>query len=147
MSEIFPIHAASGRPGSLVLLFVLGLVALFLFIGYSARATRYVVSEEGVAIQRTLYGRALGWDELVTEEARLVDLDGTPELQPVLRTNGIGLPGYRAGWFRLRGGGRALLFLTRSEGVVAVPTTGGFTLLLSPADPEGFLAALQRRSR
>ena len=76
MSEIFPIHAASGRPGSLVLLFVLGLVALFLFIGYSARATRYVVSEEGVAIQRTLYGRALGWDELVTEEARLVDLDG-----------------------------------------------------------------------
>ena len=36
----------------------------------------------------------------------------TAQLRPGLRTMGTGLPGYRAGWFRLRNGEKALLYLT-----------------------------------
>ena len=36
-----------------------------------------------------------------------------------------------------------LLFLTDPSRAVYLPTTGSYTLLIGPADPEGFLAALE----
>ena len=147
MTEIFPIQSPSGRPGAFLILLMLALLLLFAFIGYSARAARFVVDEEGIAIRRALYGRALSWNQVAVEDARIVDLGEEGDLKPTLRTNGIGLPGYRAGWFRLQGGERGLLFVTRSERSVAVPTTEGYTLLVSPADPDAFLASLHRHSR
>jgi hypothetical protein len=66
-----------------------------------------------------------------------------PELQPTRRTFGTGLPGYRSGWFRLRNGERALLYLTDEARAVYVPTTAGYSVLLSPRDPDQFVAALR----
>jgi hypothetical protein len=57
---------------------------------------------------------------------------------------GTGLPGYRAGWFRLRNGEKALVSLTDTHHVVYVPTSRGFALLLSPAEPDRVLAAVRR---
>jgi hypothetical protein len=55
---------------------------------------------------------------------------------------GTGLPGYQAGWFRLRNGEKALVYLTDRRRAVYVPTTAGYDVLLSPEDPDGFLRAL-----
>jgi hypothetical protein len=44
--------------------------------------------------------------------ARRVGLSREVDLQPAGRTLGTGLPGYQAGWFRLRNGEKALLYLT-----------------------------------
>jgi len=54
---------------------------------------------------------------LRTSEARRIDLAASPELQPRRRTLGTGLPGYQAGWFRLKGGEKAdpEAFLRRSS--------------------------------
>ncbi len=60
------------------------------------------------------------------------------------RTNGIGLPNYQSGWFRLANGSAALLFVTDWSRAVVVPTTEHFDLLVSPADPQAFLTALNR---
>jgi hypothetical protein len=60
---------------------------------------------------------------------------------------GTGLPGYRAGWFRLRNGEKALLYLTDANRAVYIPTTAGYGVLFSPVDPEAFLAALANVSR
>ena len=59
---------------------------------------------------------------------------------------GTGLPGYQAGWFRLRNGEKALLYLTDRARAVYIPTTAGYSLLLSPADPDGFLSQLRSLS-
>jgi hypothetical protein len=59
-----------------------------------------------------------------------------------VRTLGTGLPGYKAGWFRLGNGEKALVYLTDLERAVYVPTRAGYSLLLSPADPQAFLNAL-----
>lgn len=56
---------------------------------------------------------------------------------------GTGLPGYQSGWFRLANGERALLYLTDRSKAVHVPTTLGYSLLLSPDDPDAFLSALK----
>jgi hypothetical protein len=54
------------------------------------------------------------------------------------------LPGYASGWFDLASGESALLYLTDRQRAVYVPTDLGFSLLLSPRDPDAFLAALRR---
>ena len=56
----------------------------------------------------------------------------------------MGLPGLAAGWYRLNGGEKALVFVTDKARAVYVPTRLGYALVVSPADPDGFLEALRR---
>ena len=48
------------------------------------------------------------------------------------------------GWFRLKNGEKALVSLTDRHRAVYVPTSRGYALLVSPAEPDSFLAALRR---
>ena len=105
--------------------------------------TAYEVSDAGLRVRGTLYGRRVPGAALRPDAARAVDLAAEPALAPVRRTNGLGLPGYGAGWFRLASGERALAFLTDPARVVHVPTTAGYALLLSVDDPGGFVRALR----
>ncbi|MBX3148402.1 MAG: hypothetical protein KF785_16680 [Gemmatimonadales bacterium] len=147
MLESFAIAPAASRPlwviGAIAGFLVL-LVLVFLYVASASRRTQFTLGDEGLTISRTLYGRTIPWSALATDSARMVNLSEERELQPTMRTNGVGLPGYLTGWFRLRAGGRGLLFVTDRSRVVVVPTQNGFTLLLSVDDPEAFLAALRR---
>ena len=66
------------------------------------------------------------------------------ELKPARRTNGIGLPGYSEGWFKLANGERALLFVSDKVNVVYIPTREGYSVLLSTANHEEFLESLNK---
>jgi len=70
-------------------------------------------------------------------------LPGSDDTALGLRTNGIGMPGLSLGWFRT-GKGKAFAAVTDPAKVVILPTTAGYTLLVSPEDPDAFLAALRR---
>ena len=72
-----------------------------------------------------------------------MDLTAEREYRPSWRTNGVGLPGYSAGWFKLSNGQKALAFLTDRTRVVYLPTRAGYVLLLSVASPQEFLRALR----
>jgi hypothetical protein len=106
--------------------------------------TRFEVSAQGLAIKGDLYGRVIPWSTLQVASARLVDLDQEPQYRPWLKMNGAGLPGYHSGWFRLKSREKALVFLTRSNLAVYVPTNQGYAVLVSPERPSEFLAAVQR---
>jgi hypothetical protein len=56
---------------------------------------------------------------------------------------GTGLPGYRAGWFRLNNGERSLVYVTDWARVVYVPTSEGYSVLLSTPDPSALAEALR----
>jgi len=146
MVEVFTIAPASPKPlwvFAAIAVFLLALLLLFGFFAYASRATRFELSSEGLAIRRTMYGRTIPWSSLNTDDAGVVNLQQAPHLRPRWRSNGIGLPGYQAGWFRLREG-RGLLFVTDPTRVVALPTREGYTLLLSVRDPEAFVQAIRR---
>jgi hypothetical protein len=112
----------------------------------SARSARFEVSEHGLRLRGDLYGRLIPSAQIRPGAARRVDFRVASELSPQRRTLGTGLPGYRAGWFRLRNGESALLYLTDPSRAVYVPTTAGYSVLLSPAEPDAFLAALHAMS-
>jgi Bacterial PH domain len=128
---------------SLIPLLVLALVVSILWASInSARTATFELSSDGLRLRGDWYGRFIPADHLVRGMAKRVDWALTPELTPGRRTMGTGLPGYQAGWFRLRNGDRALLYLTHRSKVVYVPTTEGYAVLLSPSEPDKFLAAL-----
>lgn len=147
-TQVFSIAPVAGRamwglaavPG-VILILVVGLLAAAIV---GSRSARFEVSADGLRLRGDLYGRVIPTPQLRPGEARRVDFAITPELEPRIRTLGTGLPGYRAGWFRLRNGERALLYLTDRSRAVYIPTSAGYGVLVSPADPDGLVEALRR---
>jgi hypothetical protein len=148
--SVFPIAPAASRylwilvPVCVLLIGVLIMLAISLRGG---RASQFTVSPDSLRLHGDWYGRTLPLSQLRITEARRVDLKADTGLRPSWRRIGTGLPGYSAGWFKLRNGEKALLYLTDQSKAVYVPTTQGYSLLLSPADPDEFLAAIRGSTR
>ena len=149
--EVFAIAPADTK--ALWLIGLIPLLVLVLVVGVlgasitSARSAHFEVSTEGLRLRGDWYGRLIPANQLVPAGARRVDLANTPDLQPRRRTMGTSFSGYQAGWFRLRNGESALLYLTDRNKAVYMPTTAGYAVLLSPSEPERFLSALNTLTR
>lgn len=131
--------AVAPIPAALAVLFVL-----------LARATNHMsiaVGREHLTIRAGLRPRVIPTSALKLEGARSVDLTATPELEPIRRTNGTDIPGLKQGWFQLRNGEKALLILTDAKNSVYIPTSEGYSLLLSPPDAPAFLDAVKTSGR
>ena len=142
----FPIAPATSRylwfliPA---LILLLGAVVLVVASVRGAHSSTFEIRPDGLWLRGDLWGRLVPKAELRVDLARRVDLTQEAGLRPKWRRMGTALPGYQAGWFRLHNGEKALLYLTDRSRAVYVPTTAGYVLLLSPADPDGFLARLR----
>ncbi|MDF2955352.1 MAG: hypothetical protein OD815_000968 [Candidatus Alkanophagales archaeon MCA70_species_2] len=119
----------------------LALLLLFAYIAYSMRNVTVEVENDGLRIKGSLYGRFIPKEQIIKDGIRTLDLSVKSEYKPRIRTNGIGLPGYKEGWFKLRNGKKALLFVT-SNTVVYVPTNN-FAVMLSVKNPEIFVETLK----
>ena len=144
--EVFQIAPASARSLLLLPLGLIPVVVVAFVLGASfigMRSARFEVSTTGLRLSGDLYGRTISAADLRGGSARRVNINESTEYQPARRTLGTGLPGYRAGWFRLRNGEKALLYVTDPARVVYVPTRLGYSVMLTPSDPDGFLNALR----
>jgi PH (Pleckstrin Homology) domain-containing protein len=145
--EIFPIAPAATRTLWLLpLVLAAVLVPVIALVGASmlgSRAAHFDVSPAGLRLRGDWYGRLIPAAQIRADEVKRVDFAVDQALTPRRRTMGTGLPGYKAGWFRLENGERALLYLTDTSRAVYVPTTAGYSLLLSPEQPEAFVSAVR----
>ena len=126
-----------------ILAILIGAALLLVATARGARSSSFEISDAGLHLRGDLYGRMIAAGALRGGATRIVDLANTPELRPRWRTVGTAFPTYRAGWFRLRNGEKALLYLTDTRRAVYVPTTQGYSLLLSPQQPERFVERLR----
>lgn len=99
------------------------------------------LSGEALELKAGPYSTRVNLVDLNLDQATLVSPSERGGHDPSWRQNGIALPGYRAGWFKLKNGDRAFLLMTAPEGV-ALPTRRGTWLILSPRRPAEFLEAL-----
>jgi hypothetical protein len=144
--QVFTIASSSSRSlGLIAPAFVIVTVSAVVLISVflASKTARFEVSAVGLRLRGDFYGRLIRPDALVVEDVRRVDFARSPELETKRRTMGTGLPGYQAGWFRLANGETALLYLTDRAKAVYVPTTNGYALIVSPDNPERFMAALR----
>ena len=151
MTETFSIVPAQIK-GTLAILVPVAvlLLAILLVLGVTVRgsqATRFEVSPAGLRVRGDLYGRLIPAATMRGRLARVVDLRHERALAPAARTFGTGLPSYRAGWFQLANGEKALVYLTDPSRVVYVPTTAGWSVLVSTTDPAAMVARLREVAR
>lgn len=145
--EVFAITPASARPLWFLVVICMLLTAILIalvYTAYSSRHSRVMVESERIKLVGDFWGRDIPFNLLDVSAARILDLTGNSEYLPKRRTLGTGLPGYTSGWFRLRSGEKALLYLTNRREVVYLPTSDGYSLLLSVEEPERFIATLQQ---
>jgi hypothetical protein len=126
----------------ILVLFLAALTLLFFYIACTLNRVKFTVTADGLRIRAPLYGRFIPASVLRKEKIEVIDLAKDESRKPSWRTNGIGLPGYALGWFMLKNNEKALLCLTDCSQVVYIPTTEGFSLLLSVEDTGAFVSAL-----
>lgn len=144
-SQVFTIVPASNGPvwilvGIIALMLVLA--GLFVWLAFSSKNVRFEVSENGLNIAGVMYGRNIPRTSLVADGVRVLNLHREKEFKMRWRTNGAGLPGFSAGWFKLKNGEKSLCFVTDPHRVVYVPTTDGYSVLISVPEPAVFKTAL-----
>ena len=111
-----------------------------------AMRRRVVELRDGVLdVRAAMYRRRVPVAEIDLPRARIVDLSEHTELRPSLKTNGMSLPGFHAGRFRLRRTpGRAFCLLTDGRRVLWLPLRDGkWQVLLSLEKPQVLLDALR----
>ncbi len=149
MAEIFPIVPATAKPvwilGTVCLILVVIFAALA-YTAFSARNSRLEVGENQLRLVGDFWGRSIDFASLRLADAAIVDLDSSSNYAPRRRTFGTAVPGYASGWFRLHNGEKALAYLTSRESVVYVPTSLGYSLLLSADRPQEFLDTLRSQA-
>ena len=146
--EVFSISPASSKPLwfiALIGLFLTFILAILVYTAYSSLHSRVELSSNRLRLVGDFWGRTIPLESLYVSEARILDLDRRSDYALKRRTFGTGLPGYASGWFRLRNGEKALVYLTRREHVIYIPTSLGYSLLLSIEEPERFRETLQRQ--
>jgi hypothetical protein len=116
--------------------------ALMIWFGWSAYHIKYVIDEEGISIKGCLYGRRIERSNIFSKGFTITDLNTQGTYRPGIRTNGVGMPGFSAGWFRLANKQKGLLFVTNKSKVVCIPTLK-FMLLISVENPVEFLECVK----
>lgn len=147
MNQTF--HMMPAGNGPVIIFAVLALVLGVIIAGagwivYTSRHTTLHVSAAGLTIKGGFYGRTIPLAALDTAHARIIRFDTNPDLAPRGRTNGIGMPGYTSGWFKLANGEKALLFMTRRTSLVHVPTKEGYSVIVSIESAQAFIDALRQ---
>ena len=146
MTEVFPIAPASAKPLwflAIICALLLAILIMLAYTAYSARASRFEVGGGQLRLAGDFWARSIPVQSLHLDRASVIDLRESRDYAPHRRTLGTGLPGYASGWFKLRNGEKALTYLTRNDAVVYIPTSLGYSLLLSAQRPKEFLASLR----
>ncbi len=141
-------------PAPTLTLLTLGLIAIllvafglmFVWSAWGASHSSINITNDSLTVRIPLYGRVVAIANVSPERARVLSFEESQEVKSATRTNGIGLPGYAAGWFKLPNGSRALMSITQGR-VLFIPTTEGYSLWLSVVDPDAALTQLRSAAR
>lgn len=94
------------------------------------------LTSDRLIVRSAFYTAKFPRAQIRKQDVAVIDMKERTALKPTLRTNGVGLPGYLAGWFRLKNGDKGFLYVTNPREVVYLPTTTGTTILINVAHPD-----------
>lgn len=128
---------------------LVGIPCVLVFLLLLMRRRAVTLNNGVLEVRAALYRKRVAVAELDLPRARSVNLAERTELRPWLKSNGMSMPGFHAGHFRLRGDfGKAFCLLTQRERVAWLPLRDGKSqLLLSLERPQALLDALQATPR
>ncbi|HEX7130815.1 MAG TPA: hypothetical protein VF217_12245 [Rhodanobacteraceae bacterium] len=141
--RVLHMGAPAWLAGSALLGPLLLLDLLYLFLAWRIRCAGVALNPQAIGIDTGFSTRLVALQRLASHGMKEIDLKQRPDLRPLLRTLGLGLPGFSGGWYRLRDGRKALCLVTERDRVTVLEDETGLVYLLSLADPEPLRRALQ----
>lgn len=143
------VRATSGFSHWIGIIVVLPVTGLFLYVFIKSWHSDVQVSKSQLVFNVPLYSKAFPIDHMSLSQIQQLDLTKSNDIRLSHRNNGIGLPGFQLGYYKLKqqyqGIDNALIFVTDSKKVIAVPTKHNVLLLFSVDDPDKVLAELRNR--
>lgn len=141
-----PVHAATPDQANLIGIVVVGALVVLLLGLLLLMRNSGVRVDQGVLIIGTSVGtKRIQIANLRAHGLRLVNFSTHPELRPVIKLWGTGLPGFAGGWFKLRNGDKAVCLLLDRQAISYLRSDAdNLTVLLSLADPDRLRALLER---
>ncbi|MFT5789003.1 MAG: hypothetical protein ACI8SJ_001111 [Shewanella sp.] len=123
---------------------LLPMIGAFSWMLYSVNDAKLIITADSVTVDVPFYGFTLPIEDIAKLEIRKLGWQhGTDlTLKPDLRVNGVGMPGFQLGWFRLADQQKAFVAITEIETVVMIPTLRGYPILLSIEQPDALLSQL-----
>ncbi|WP_305805488.1 PH domain-containing protein [Stenotrophomonas sp. YIM B06876] len=135
---------ATAEAGSGLWLASLLPLLMLVLVGIGYRRRRIMIDGSTLQISAMLYRKRIELAALEMDRARVIDLAEHTELKPARKTNGLQIPGVRAGHYRMRDGGKAFCLVTDNSRVLLLPLRDGSRVLLSPENPRQLLQDLTR---
>ncbi len=148
MNEVFDIAATSRNSATFMIVvsavITLLTIGIFGYIGMTMNHMFIAAGPDSIKVRIPMYTKTIKRSDIYADQVRVIDMNapGSPRLG--MRTNGIGLPGFQGGWFRLSGGGKVLAAITDRSKVVVIPTRLGYDIMASVKNPEALIASLKR---
>ncbi|WP_338591297.1 hypothetical protein VXM60_01955 [Shewanella khirikhana] len=125
---------------------ILAVVGLLGWIFVGALSPEVRLEQDKLVLDLPAYSRDIPLSSLQLAEARVVSKDDGDAPQLGFRTNGVGMPGYNLGWFRLKGGeAKVLASVTGDDPLLIIPVEDGYSLLLSTPQGDAILEALKAK--
>ncbi len=120
------------------------LVVALLLIAFAIGRSAIRVENDMLVVNTGIGTKRIALANLRAHGLRVVNLSEHTELKPLIRLWGTGLPGFAAGWFKLRNGDKAVCLLLDRDHVSWLRSdVDRLTLLLSLAKPEKLRAMLE----
>lgn len=137
-----------GKLDPLMMLATQGLMAL-LCLAMLLPLWRREASFDGqrLRVKAAYYTRESPLPAFDLDQAAVVDLREHGAFKPAFKTNGVGMPGYWAGHFRLRDRRKAFCLVTDPARVLVLPHSDGSVWLLGMEHPQAVLDILRRSKR
>lgn len=120
-----------------------GVAVLFGWLTLRQSRSALLVDGEALHVRVPLYGRTIPLADIDPARIERVDLNERHDYRLKWRTNGVGLPGYRLGWYRSRERGKVLAAVTGDVNV-AIPVADEYTVLATVDSVAGVIDALRR---
>jgi len=121
---------------------VVPLVVGALSLAYRRR--HLLLEPQQLTIAATLYTRRVPLSSMRLDRARVVNFAENPDFKPGMKSNGFQYPGFRAGHFYMKDGGKGFCLITDDSRVLVIPLRDGGSILISPEQPRALLDELKR---
>ena len=115
-----------------------------IWIAFSTEQLRIEVGKQWLEIHGDLFYKKVLADDLLIDQAEIVDLRGKKSDGLTLRIWGAKLPGYITGWYWNKSLGWKVMLVTDRRAVLRIPTRFGWVILVSLTKNEELLARLQK---
>lgn len=141
-SIIQPKNSSYLLPMAIVIPLLLVIIGVLFGLILGLKNSKLIVTDTSLIIKSPVYGKTIPLTDIDRAGIRFMNIDNNDEYQLTMRWNGIGMPGYKSGWFKLKNGQKALVFITDTSRVLMIPTRD-YPILFSSADGEEIMELLK----